>query len=79
MQLKDQVAKFKQAYEEAIAENQVLHEELVEISQEMEELEQELEMCHSDIAVILAVLKEKKIDMQFVSRLKTVSEEEEEE
>ena len=77
MQLKEQVAKFKQAYEEAIAENQILHEELVEISQEMEELEQELQIAESDMQIILGEMQRQGLNMKFVSRLRKIEVEEE--
>jgi hypothetical protein len=69
------IAKFKQAYEEAIEENKLLHDEAVEMAQEIEELEQELQLAESDMQIILSEMGRQGLDMQFVLRLKKVVEE----
>lgn len=66
----------KAAYQQVMQENQTLMEEAVDLAQEIEDLNKDLDIAYSDIAIILGVLKKKKIDMSFVCRLNTISEEE---
>ena len=75
MTAEETIAKFKQAYEGAIEENKLLHDEAVEMAQEIEELEQELQLAESDMQVILSEMGRQGLDMRFVSRLRKVVEE----
>ena len=74
MTAEETIAKFKQAYEEAIEENKLLHDEAVEMAQEIEELEQELQLAESDMLIILSEMKRQGLNMKFACKLRKIEE-----